>query len=391
MFVGRTAELAGLATELATAASGHARVVVVTAPAGGGSSSLLRAFLSGPAQDAVAVAAEGEEAEALLPLGLLDQLLRRLGDDRSPVGEDPLAAGARLLARLDRRCAHAGRAPMVVAVDDAQWADAASLGALTFAARRLEAISILLVVAAWEDEGPRLAGLLRQADDRGRRIRLPGLSAQEISLLAGAVLHGPLSPAMAERIRRHTDGRPLAVTALLEEVGEQLLADPPGPLPAPRAYAMLVLRRLAACPEETRRLVVAAAALGVRSPLRAVAELARLEDPLPALSDAVRAGLLELSSDAREVVFAPALARAVVYPWGCGSVRRAGPGRASVLTPQESAVAQLVADGMTNRQIATELVVSVKTVEYHLGHVFAKLGVQSRAQLAARLARAEVG
>jgi len=54
------------------------------------------------------------------------------------------------------------------------------------------------------------------------------------------------------------------------------------------------------------------------------------------------------------------------------------------LTPQEHAVARLVAQGLTNRQVAADLVVSVKTVEYHLSHCYAKLGVSSRAQLAAR-------
>ncbi|WP_369238077.1 AAA family ATPase [Streptomyces sp. R21] len=58
----------------------------------------------------------------------------------------------------------------------------------------------------------------------------------------------------------------------------------------------------------------------------------------------------------------------------------------ALLTPQELAVARLVASGLTNRQVARELVISVKTVEYHLGRVFPKLGVDSRTQLATRLA-----
>jgi len=49
-------------------------------------------------------------------------------------------------------------------------------------------------------------------------------------------------------------------------------------------------------------------------------------------------------------------------------------------------VARLVADGLTNREIAERLVISVKTTEYHLGNVYTKLGVRGRAQLAARLA-----
>jgi len=55
------------------------------------------------------------------------------------------------------------------------------------------------------------------------------------------------------------------------------------------------------------------------------------------------------------------------------------------LTAQEIAVARLVADGLSNRQVAAELFVSVKTVQFHLTHIYAKLGVSSRAELAARL------
>ena len=60
-------------------------------------------------------------------------------------------------------------------------------------------------------------------------------------------------------------------------------------------------------------------------------------------------------------------------------------GRGSVLTSQELVVARLAAAGRTNREVAAELVVSVKTVEYHLRNVFQKLGVTRRRQLAALL------
>jgi DNA-binding CsgD family transcriptional regulator len=55
----------------------------------------------------------------------------------------------------------------------------------------------------------------------------------------------------------------------------------------------------------------------------------------------------------------------------------------SRLTAQELAVARLVAVGMSNRQVASELFVSIKTVQFHLTHIYAKLGVSSRAELAA--------
>jgi DNA-binding CsgD family transcriptional regulator len=52
------------------------------------------------------------------------------------------------------------------------------------------------------------------------------------------------------------------------------------------------------------------------------------------------------------------------------------------LTPQETQVAQLAGTGLSNIEIGARLFISPKTVEYHLGKVFAKLGINSRVQLA---------
>jgi DNA-binding NarL/FixJ family response regulator len=57
------------------------------------------------------------------------------------------------------------------------------------------------------------------------------------------------------------------------------------------------------------------------------------------------------------------------------------------LTPQELQVALAVAEGATNKEAATALLISPKTIEYHLARVYAKLGVRSRAELAARIVR----
>jgi DNA-binding CsgD family transcriptional regulator/tetratricopeptide (TPR) repeat protein len=59
--------------------------------------------------------------------------------------------------------------------------------------------------------------------------------------------------------------------------------------------------------------------------------------------------------------------------------------RLDTLTAREQVVARLVASGMTNREVAGKLYVSVKTIEYHLGIIFAKLDIRSRRQLPAEL------
>ena len=65
-------------------------------------------------------------------------------------------------------------------------------------------------------------------------------------------------------------------------------------------------------------------------------------------------------------------------------VQRARSG--GVLTATETTVAELVAGGLSNREVAERLVTSVRTVEGHLGSIYRKLGVRSRTELARRLA-----
>jgi len=65
------------------------------------------------------------------------------------------------------------------------------------------------------------------------------------------------------------------------------------------------------------------------------------------------------------------------------SIRTRDPAAASTLTPQERRIARFVSEGASNKEVASRLFLSPKTVEYHLGKVFQKLGIGSRADLVA--------
>jgi DNA-binding CsgD family transcriptional regulator len=71
---------------------------------------------------------------------------------------------------------------------------------------------------------------------------------------------------------------------------------------------------------------------------------------------------------------------------GRGGRKRPGSGWAS-LTPTERDVVRLVSEGLANKDIATRLFVSPRTVQTHLTHVYTKLGLTSRMQLAQEAAR----
>ncbi|MGD9573175.1 MAG: AAA family ATPase [Thermoleophilia bacterium] len=65
------------------------------------------------------------------------------------------------------------------------------------------------------------------------------------------------------------------------------------------------------------------------------------------------------------------------------SIRRRDAAGADSLTPQERRIARFVSEGASNKEVASHLFLSPKTVEYHLGKVFQKLGVGSRSDLVA--------
>jgi DNA-binding CsgD family transcriptional regulator len=67
-------------------------------------------------------------------------------------------------------------------------------------------------------------------------------------------------------------------------------------------------------------------------------------------------------------------------------VRRGALDAREQLTPQETQIAQLASDGLTNQEIGAQLFLSPRTVEWHLRKSYAKLGIRSRRELRGTLA-----
>jgi DNA-binding CsgD family transcriptional regulator len=299
-FVGRGRELAVLHAQLGRAYEGRSGLVVLEGPAGVGKTALVGEFLAS-IESALTLEVSGEESETGLPYGVLGQLAAQaqpvpgalaclpvMGEPGCP---DPLAVGAALLDLL-RRLQRA--TPVVIVVDGAGWGDLPSLEALTFALRRLRCERVLALLVVRESDHPRLPDGLRRLLRASSALRLPlgGLSARELQALSAKTGPVRLTPQAAERLHAHTRGVPLHARALLQQVRAETLADVDVPLPAPRSYRALVLGLLAGCGEAAQRLLNAAAVLGTSAPLHLVARMAGLEESLPALEEAVAAGLL---------------------------------------------------------------------------------------------------
>ena len=92
---------------------------------------------------------------------------------------------------------------------------------------------------------------------------------------------------------------------------------------------------------------------------------------------------LEQARSGFEALGCPGWAQAAAAEADRVSGRRAAPGGG--LTPGEQRVAELVAGGLSNKEVAARLYLSVATVDTHLRGVYAKLGIRSRTQLARRL------
>ncbi|MFJ4988456.1 ATP-binding protein [Streptomyces sp. NPDC088732] len=327
---GRDPELAALERVLTTAAAGSSAVLVLRGAAGIGKTALLD-HAARRAAGFLTVSVAGVESEMELPFAslhqlcapLLDRLHELPGPQRNALsvvfglreqesqegGEGEAAPPQRFLvglAVLGLLARAAEDRPLACLVDDAQWLDDASGQALAFAARRLMAEPVALVLAVREPEGDRaLAGL--------PELRLGGLSERDARALLTSVVNVPLDPLVRDRIVAEAHGNPMALLQLPAALSPAELAGGfwlPEGRPVAGSIEGCFHQRFRSLPPDSRRLLLTAAAepTGDAGLLWRAAGLQGI--PADAGAAAEAAGLVEFGARVR---FHHPLVRSAVY------------------------------------------------------------------------------
>lgn len=234
--------------------------------------------------------------------------------------------------------AHYGRGELSAATGDSEAA-----------AGHYEAVGRLLDVED-VDLVPWRASAALTAVRVGRRAEAAVLAREHLALAREA--HAPFATALGLRTLATVDPQVGGVTTL-REARATLAASPAARLAAQIDTDLAGLLLLSGRADDAQE------ALGL---LRSAEEYAGREEQWP-LQSRIRRLLERLGEPAR-----PVLDEAL-----------------RALTASERRVARLAADGLTNREIAGQLVVTVKAVEWHLSHVYRKLGIRSRSGLATSL------
>jgi DNA-binding CsgD family transcriptional regulator len=196
-------------------------------------------------------------------------------------------------------------------VDDAHWLDRPSAETLLFAARRLLADPIALVLTVREDQ----PSLLDGADLR--TLRVAGLDRSD----AAELLARTNTPDdMLERLYRATGGNPLALLQLAPEAAGLITLPSDAPVPISTSIATTFLRRFGHLPEPTRRVLVLAAASDACGPAVLARAASRIGLDIGDLAAAEQAGLVTVGPG--EIQFAHPLARAAVYADASAPERR---------------------------------------------------------------------
>jgi DNA-binding CsgD family transcriptional regulator len=368
----REHELESLKALLArTAGGGGGSLMVVEGPAGIGKSRLLAAAREQAAAEGMfALRARASELEAGYPFGVVRQLLEPAFARIEP--DEALFAGAAGLARhiVDASAAPpekpvedrftvlhglywltanlAERGGLVLAVDDVQWCDPASLQFLAYLVPRLDDLAVAVVVGVRTGEqGTHEAFTALTADPSALRVRPAALSEKAVGDLLARAFGSEPEDAFTEACHRSTAGNPLLMHELvgaLRAMGVRPTASDVEAVERVGAEAVrgFVLRRLDRLPESARAMARAVAVLGDRTELELAAALADLEraTAVDAAETLVRA---DLFAEGTQLGFVHPLVELAAYETIVSSERELAHARAAALLAQAGASAERVA------------------------------------------------
>ena len=338
--VERELELETLERLLAGARAGSGGAVAFEGPAGIGKSSLLTAA-GNAAGELRVLSARGSELEGELPFGIVRQLLEPSVVASERKERDALLAGAAALAKpvLFAPAAEGGvepsfsslhglywlavnladPQPLLLTVDDAHWADVASLRWLIYLARRLVGVPLALVLAMRPTEPGRVQELLDEllVIPEVAVLQPGGLSEQAIVVLAAEQLRSMPDPSFVTACRRATGGNPFLLLELfgeLERRGIEPSRENAGMASQLSSHGVgrVVRARLRGLPSECAALARAVAVLGDPAAPTLAAQLAGLDDDAASRAAHVLADAAIFEPDP-QLAFVHPLVRSSVY------------------------------------------------------------------------------
>jgi DNA-binding CsgD family transcriptional regulator len=368
--LGRDHELALLAAAATDASAGRGTVVLVEGPAGIGKTTLLRAACAGAGEPGWQVlTARGLALEGGFPYGIVRQLIEPVRAAAAPGEWDGLLDGAAGLAArvfdwtepgpveddVPYAAMHglywlvanlAARRPLVIAVDDAHWADAPSLRWLVHLAARIEGLPVALLLAVRSGPGePAELGELRTCP-AATVLRLGPLDRETTALFVRGRLGRQADDAVCHACHDSTGGNPF----LLESLAAALHATGDGDGDAlarveslgPEPVARAVLRRVDQLGADAARLTSALAVLGGPAPVRHAAALAGQDTAAAArLTDSLRAA--DVLAPGSVLEFTHPIVRTAVYEAIPPGARALAHGEAARLLHRDGADAERVA------------------------------------------------